>query len=209
MIVDAGRAPARAPCDPPDDAMHTPRPVASLRSVATLLLLGLLAATRPSPAAGQAPSRTPTELARIARDIMRSGRFATLITRDARGAASSRTIDPLLPDSSFVVRFATNPRSRKVGELGRDPRVTLHYFAPEALAYVSLQGRARVVLDPAEKRRHWKRDWAPHYADRDSSILIVEVIPVRLELVSVRDGVMGDAATWAPPSIVDFPRRRR
>src|SRR5687768_744307 len=91
-------------------------------------------ASQVPPARGDTASEE-TKL-RVARDIMRVARFGALVTRDLTGGSSARTIDPLPPDSSFVVRFATNPRSRKLREIARDRRVTLFYFDPATQGYV-------------------------------------------------------------------------
>lgn len=169
----------------------------------------MLAIALPSPLAAQPPASRAEATAestrlRVAREIMTAARFPALVTRAVTGESSARTIDPLLPDSSFVVRFATNPRSRKVREMVRDRRVTLFYFDPATQGYVSLSGTAHIVADPALKRRYWKPEWTPHYSDRSGGVTIVEVIPSRLEVVSVKAGITGDSVTWAAPVVRRF-----
>lgn len=155
------------------------------------------------------PANTETSQLRIARRVMEQVRYCALITSDWHGRASARTIDPLPPDSAFVVHFVTNPKSRKVRELSRDRRVTLYYFDPAALAYVSLYGTARRINDSREKAKWWKSDWTPIYPNRQRDAAIYEVRPERLEIVSLRDGVTGDTVTWAPPTIKRFPAAKR
>ncbi len=142
---------------------------------------------------------------RVARRVMEQARYCALITQDGNGRASARTIDPMSPDSTFVVHFVTNPKSRKVREISRDGRVILYYFDPTALAYVSLYGTARRVQDPKEKARWWKDDWTPIYPNRQEAAVVYEVRPERLEVVSLKDGITGDTVTWAPPTIKRFP----
>lgn len=143
---------------------------------------------------------------RVARDIMRAARYAALITHDVGAGATARTIDPAPPDSAMVVRFATNPKSRKVRQIARDSRVALYYFDVKGLRYVTLYGRAREVRDGEAKRRLWYAVWTPFYPGRERGATLYEVIPERAEVVSPGDGVMGDTLTWAPPTI-RFPRR--
>ncbi|MFP5353926.1 MAG: pyridoxamine 5'-phosphate oxidase family protein [Gemmatimonadota bacterium] len=143
---------------------------------------------------------------RVARDIMRAARYAALITHDVGAGATARTIDPAPPDSAMVVRFATNPKSRKVRQIARDSRVALYYFDAKGLRYVTLYGRAREVRDGESKRRFWYAEWTPFYPGRERGATLYEVIPERAEVVSPGDGVMGDTLTWAPPTI-RFPRR--
>lgn len=141
----------------------------------------------------------------VARDVMRVARYAALVTRDASGASVVRTIDPAPPDDALVVRFATNPRSRKVDQLAADPRVALYYFDAAAQRYATLYGRARLVTDSAERRARWHEGWTPFYPERERGAALYEVVPERLEVVSPGEGVVGDPGTWATPTL-HFPR---
>jgi general stress protein 26 len=150
-----------------------------------------------------ADSATRQRLA-IARAIIKAARFAALITQDDARGSSARTIDPAPPDSAMVIRFVTNARSRKVGQMARDARVTLYYFDATGMRYVSVHGVAREVRDAATKARLWYREWTPFYPARERGAALYEVLPRRLELVSEKDGVVGDSLTWAVP-VVRFP----
>lgn len=145
-------------------------------------------------AGAQTPSRA--ELLGIAREVVEAAAFASLATLDEEGYPAVRAMDPLPPDGDWVVWLATNPGSRKVHQLRARPRVALHYLAGGVPAYVTLIGRARLVDDPETKARHWKESWTPFYADRERSALLIEVTPVRLEVVSEAHGAPGDPGTW-------------
>ena len=151
-----------------------------------------------------APSRDSLLVA--ARAIITAVRYTTLITLDSTGHPQARAIDPFAPDDDFVVWIGTNRRTRKVGEIRRDPRVTLYYFDELAAAYVTIRGTARIVTDPEETARHWKPEWEAFYPDRADYVLIA-VTPRRLEIVSEGLGIVGDPVTWTPP-VVEFPGRR-
>src|SRR3954470_10540633 len=110
---------------------------------------GVLAAQDSSPAG---PHRQ-TVLA-AARDIIREARYATLVTIAADGQPQARIVDPFAPDSTFTVWIATNPATRKVGEIRRNSRVTLLYFNAPRSEYVTLIGTAQVDTTAAEKARH-------------------------------------------------------
>lgn len=145
------------------------------------------------------------DLLAVARRMMAAAHYCAFITVDSAGWPQARTVDPLAPDSTMTVWFATNPSTRKVREIRKDPRVTLYYFDPLSQGYVTIIGRARLVNDRAEKARRWKPEWQVFYPDRDKSVLLVEVTPERLEIVSVRDRIQGDSVTWRPP-MVEFRR---
>jgi general stress protein 26 len=114
-------------------------------------------------------------------------------------------MDPFLPAEDMVVWLATNPKSRKVRELRRNQRVTLYYFVRDDQAYVTISGRARIVRDPKEKAKHWKDEWKDFYPDR--RYLLIAVAPERLEVISVKQGIIGDSITWTPPAVT-FGRRK-
>ena len=141
------------------------------------------------------------ELIAEAREIMTTTRYCALISIDKSGRAQARTMDAFAPDEKMTVWFGTNPLSRKVSEIRRNPHVTLYYFDRESQAYVTIQGIARLVNDPKEKARHWKDDWKAFYPDRDKSYLLIEVRPLRLEVVNIKTGIVGTAHDWQPPSV--------
>ncbi len=158
-------------------------------------------------ASGQAAVKTPPDLARVARNIITAAKYATLVTLDEGKGPRTRMVQPQPPDSLFTVWFATNPRTRKVQDIARDGRVVMHYFDPVREGYVSLIGRGRVVRDLPTKLAHWNPAWDAFYENRDTSVVLIEVRADRLEIVSDKDGVTGDQATWRPPVLT--VRRRR
>jgi general stress protein 26 len=189
--------------------------VSRRRAVGTAARSVMLAAMFVASIAGSvqaqpSPRHADTTLLRTARRIMHDAEYAAFITLDARGQPQARTVQPVEPDSAMTVWFATNPHTRKVAQLKRDPRATLHYFDRASLAYVTLLGRARVVTDPTEKAAHWQAAWSKFYPDRDTSVALVEVTPERLEVVDIKHGIEGDKGTWLPPmlSVERSPARR-
>lgn len=165
---------------------------------AALLLLSL---TRHGLAQEQFPRNI---LISAAREIMTTTRYCALITTGRDGRAHARTMDAFAPEADMTVWLATNPRSRKVSEIRRNPRVTLYYFDRDSQAYVTLYGTARLVNDRGEKQRRFKDDWKAFYPDRDKSYLLIKITPARLEVVNVNKGIVGTSPAWKP-LVVDFP----
>lgn len=151
-----------------------------------------------------APPRA--EVIAVARDVMQSARYCTLITIGPDGQPQARIVDPFPPDSDLTIWIATNPLTRKVQEIRHDPRVTLLYFSPATFEYVTVLGTAVLDADSLHKAGHWKPEWAGLYRDQDrgEDFLLLRVRPTRLEVVSVRRGVRNDPQTWRPV-IVDVP----
>ena len=132
---------------------------------------------------------------------MVAARYCALITLDSSGRPQARTLDPFPPDENMVVWLGTNPRSRKVAAIRRNPHVTLYYFDREAQAYVTINGIARLVNDAKAKLKWWKDDWKKFYPDRARDYLLIRVTPEKLEVVNVNKGIVGDPHTWTPPSV--------
>jgi general stress protein 26 len=148
---------------------------------------------------GQDASRE--KLIAAARETMAAARYCALITSDSSGHPLARTLDPFPPDKNMVVWLGTNPRSRKVAAIRRNPRVTLYYFDREAQAYVTIAGLARLVNDPKSKAKWWKDEWSAFYHNRKKDYLLISVTPLRMEVVNVTKGIVGDPQTWKPPSV--------
>ena len=174
-----------------------------VRVLALPLLLFSIAVTA-SYSDAQEKDRKDTErdkLIAAAREIMIAARYCALITVDASGFAQARTMDPFPADQDMVVWLATNPKTRKVSEIGKNLRVVLYYFDLPSQSYVTISGIARLVDDPREKARHWKDEWKDFYPDREKGYLLIAVTPDKLEVVSVKKGITGDASNWNPPSV--------
>src|ERR1041384_637208 len=142
------------------------------------------------------------ELILAAREIMNKARYLALSTTNAQRSVQARTMDAFAPDEKMIVWLATKSRSRKVGEIRRNPRVTLYYFERENQAYVTIHGTARLVNDSAEKARHWKEEWSAFYPNRNKDYLLIKVVPTRLKVVDTKKGIVGDAQSWRPPTVL-------
>ena len=172
-----------------------------------LVILVLACLGMPLPVYGAQKSWSREQLIAEAREIMTSARYCALITIDGSGRAQARTMDAFAPDEKMSVWFGTNPLSRKVAEIRRHQRVTLYYFDRENQAYVTVHGIARLVNDAEEKARHWKDDWKTFYPDRDKNYLLIEVRPLKLEVVNIKKGIVGDSRTWRPPTVTFSEKR--
>ena len=172
------------------------------RVLSFALAVAVLAAALPACAADR------EAVLKAAREIARKARFATFITIGPEGQPQARIVDALGPDDDFAVWVATNPATRKVAEIAKDPRVTVSFFEPSMPAFVTLIGTATVVTDPGVKTKHWKESWAPFYKNESRGVdfALLKFVPHRLEIVSEKDGLVNERATWRPVT-VDFPAK--
>lgn len=176
----------------------------AITAAALLLALALPTATVAQVVYPSSPPRA--QVIAAAKDIMQSARYSTLVTIGEDGHPQARIVDPFVPEADFTVWIATNRFTRKVTEIGRDPRVTLLYFNAAAAEYVTVLGAATLVADSSEKARHWKEEWVAYYKDgpRGDDYLLIRVRPTRLEVVSPRHGLVNDPKTWRPV-LLDMP----
>ena len=139
-------------------------------------------------------------------DVMRAARYCTLVTIGSDGQPQARIVDPLIAESETTIWIATNPLTRKVEEIKRDPRVTLMFFNAAANEYVTVHARAAIVTDRARKAAHWKDEWQPFYKEGagGDDFMLFEVKPFRLEISSPRHNLNNDGKTWRPV-ILDLP----
>lgn len=135
-----------------------------------------------------------------AREIMQAARYCTLITVGADGRPQARIVDPFPPDSDLTIWIATNPLTRKVQDIRRDARVTLLYFSATTSEYVTVLATAAPDSSAQAKAGHWKAAWKGlyHNENRGDDYLLLRVKPSRLEVVSVRRGILNDPTTWRP-----------
>jgi general stress protein 26 len=168
------------------------------------VLLGLLLSVAPA----QAAANTREAALAASKMIIDKAGFAALTSLNADGSPDTRVIDPFPVESDFTIWFATNAASRKVGEMRRDPRVSLLYFDKPSSSYVMLKGRVTLVADGKEKAARWKGAWTGMYQDenRGDDYLLVKFVPESLEVVSVTMGMINDPATWKPVTIT-FEKR--
>ncbi|HWP37439.1 MAG TPA: pyridoxamine 5'-phosphate oxidase family protein [Gemmatimonadales bacterium] len=171
--------------------------------LAALALSAVVAFPVEAPAQVRPAQPSDSAVLAAARGVMRTARYATMVTVGRDGHPQARIVDPFEPEGDMTIWVATNPATRKVRELERDPRVTLLYFDPADPGYVTLIGEAAVVNDRAERTKRWKPEWKPFYADenRGDDYVLIRVRPRRLEIVSTRHNLLNDPATWRPITI--------
>jgi len=94
----------------------------------------------------------------------------------------------------WTVRFMTDRRTRKFGEIARTGRLTLAYYHQAGGAYVRLIGRARVIDDVTVKQAIWQPGsfkWHPG-GPIDSNVVLVELVTERIETWNTASGIVPD-----------------
>ncbi len=161
---------------------------------------------RPATAQDQKPGVPDrAHLLAAAREIMAAQTYCALITIDETGRPQVRTMNPFPPDEDMTVWFATNTRSRKVEEMKKDPRVCLYYSDhSKAIGYVALSGKAVLVEDMNEILKRKRAYWDQAFPGLKNLVLI-KVIPEKIDVLNYKQGALGDPTTWRTPSVTFDP----
>lgn len=144
-------------------------------------------------------------LIKAAHLIIDSARCRVLVSVDEKGRPHAREMDPFAPDDDMVIWFATNPDTRKVKQIRNNPEVAVFYYDTKTMSYVSINGKAELVNDAAEKEKHWKSYWKQYYPDRDKDMILIKVVPYRMELISYRYKIFWKNESFMP-QYIDFQR---
>jgi general stress protein 26 len=142
-----------------------------------------------------------------AREIMSMQKYCALATIDSSGHPDVRTMNPFPPGEDMTVWIATNSRSHKAEEIRQNPKVCLYYADhSKATGYVTITGTAVLVDDMNEKLKRKREYWNKAFPDWKYLVLI-KVIPERLEVLNYKWGKLNDPLTWKVP-IVLFPEQQ-
>lgn len=139
-----------------------------------------------------------------ARATMKSAQSCFLITVDDQRQAQARILNPFDPEPDMKVWMATNRNTRKVGQIRRNPRVTLAYWDQAGAGYVTIIGRARLVEDLAERKKRWKPNWAEFYpgGPEGDTYLLIEFTPQQIEVMSGKHQIAIEPLGWKPAILV-------
>ncbi|MGA9291580.1 MAG: pyridoxamine 5'-phosphate oxidase family protein [Ignavibacteriaceae bacterium] len=138
-----------------------------------------------------------------AKEIISSVKYCALITIDSTGCADIRTMNPFPPDDDMTVWMATNSRSRKYNEIKKNPNVTLYYANhSKADGYVAIKGKAVLVNDSTEIMKRKRDYWEQAFPDWKYLVLI-KIIPEKLEVINYKRTLNNSNITWEVPS-ADF-----
>jgi general stress protein 26 len=140
-------------------------------------------------------------LLRLARETVDAVPTCLAITIDSNGDANARAINTSKLTDEWTLRFMTDRRTRKVGEIAQRGRMTLVYYHEAGGAYVTLVGRARIIEDVAVKQEVWRPanfKWHPG-GPTDPNVVLVEFVAERIETWNTPGQIVPDPTKglWA------------
>ena len=137
----------------------------------------------------------------IARSIIDSARCHVLVTVDENGKPHTREMDPFAPEENMTIWLGTSPKTRKVKQIEKNPNVVMFYYDTKGISYVALEGKARIVNDPAQKAKHLKEYWKLYYPDQDKDYVLIQIVPDIMELISYKHNILGTTDSFLPSSV--------
>lgn len=136
-----------------------------------------------------------------AREIMGMQKYCALITVDSASQPHVRTMNPFPLEADMTVWFATNSRCRKVQDIQSHSQVSLYYADHnDASGYVVLTGRAVLIDEMSEKLKRKRDYWDEAFPDWKYLILI-KVVPEKIEVLNYKRGLLNDTVTWQVPAV--------
>src|SRR5258706_14564903 len=91
-----------------------------------------------------------------ARATMKAAQFCFLIAVDDQRQAQARILNPFDPEPDMKVWLGTNRNTRKVGQIRKNPRVTLAYWDAAGNGYGNQLRRGPVGESMEETKKRWK-----------------------------------------------------
>ena len=122
--------------------------------------------------------KSPRDGLREVAELIAKVPVAMLTTQRADGRLVSRPLQTRDMDFDGELWFLTAVDSRKVEELRANPQVNLAYANPGDRSYVSIDGRADVVLDRRKLDELWNETVDSLYFDgkNDPSLVLLRVV---------------------------------
>jgi general stress protein 26 len=110
-------------------------------------------------------------------------------------------MNPFPSEDDLTVWMATNSRSHKVQEIRANPQVCLYYADhKESIGSVVITGRAELVDDLDEKKKRKREYWNDSFPDW-KYLLLIKVVPEKMEVLNYGRGLTNEGDTWQTPSI--------
>jgi general stress protein 26 len=113
--------------------------------------------------------------------------YCWLIVPSDEGMPSARPMGRLmgeLGDADWVIRFVVDSGSRKAAALRRAGVLALTFQKGADDAFVLLTGKATLLSEPADVRRHWRSGFSAYFptAEDQARAAFIELRVARMEL---------------------------
>jgi general stress protein 26 len=155
----------------------------------------------------------PKDPFRKLRKMIRNSRVAMLTTVAADGTLRSRPMATPGEGRNGELWFVTRSHSGKTGDIREDERVNVSFASPKSGRYVSVSGKASLVMDPERVQTLWRgkyKSWFPE-GKRDPELALLKVTVDKAEYWDAAENRMVDLPPQPaapPPEAVPEPPSR-
>jgi general stress protein 26 len=140
-------------------------------------------------------------LIKAAREIITGSPYCALITIDSKGLPQVRTMNPFPLGDEIIIWFATSRKSRKVGEIKKNPNVCVYYSNHTAAkGYVTINGKAEII-DNKELLLKMKRDYWNGIPNWQENFVLIKITPKSMDVINYEKGVNSTSDTNRSPSV--------
>ena len=125
---------------------------------------------------------------KTARSMLKKAKYCFLITNSRRDWPSARMVQPIIELDTFVVWIGTNPTLRKISEIKKNPNVTLAFGDEREDANLIIYGKASIVDDSHESRKHWINSGFLFFPDspEGDEFVLIRIEPAEMELMNFK-----------------------
>ena len=147
---------------------------------------------------------TKDQLLDVARKLIKTTEYCFFISDVGDHVPHARLMQPYEPERDFTIYFGASPRSRKIREIRRQPKVSLAFYSQQETAYLTLQGTSTIVEDIALRRKYWRSNWNdlfPGGPESDDYVLI-KFVPEIMEMMNYAHQAMPQPYSLHPTTLV-------
>jgi general stress protein 26 len=128
------------------------------------------------------------------REMLKKSKYCFLITESERKWPSARMVQPVVDFKTLDIWLGTNPTLRKVKEIKDNPEVTLAFGRDRDNANLIIYGRAKIVEDPDERKKHWIGSWIMFFpgGPKSEDFVSIKVELVEIELMHFKKNIVAE-----------------
>ncbi len=139
-----------------------------------------------------------------ARSMLKKSKYCFLITNSDNQCPSARMVQPIIELDTFVIWLGTNPTLRKIKEIGQNPNVTIAFGNDRESANLIIYGKATIVRDVKERRKHWIGSWLLFFpgGPGGDDFISIRVEPSEMELMNFKKSIVPEPFGLKPVKII-------
>jgi general stress protein 26 len=118
--------------------------------------------------------------------LIKSNRYAKLITFGTDGAPRGRIMTNLPIGNDMVIWFATGLSTSKIRDIRKNPNVSVFVDDPNDQTNASIIGKAQIITDGKLKKKFWQEPFGFFFpaGPTDPDYCLLKIIPKKIEYLN-------------------------